>query len=101
MIDAPEVIEFDGQRVSGRVRGYVVPPPALPVPPLDQVGAPGFTFPDVPFRVTATATFQTSVPELAHLNRTVAVIEGTVSMATGRLEVEARAVPEPTVVAPI
>jgi hypothetical protein len=73
----------------------VVPPAGAPVPSLAEVAAPGFTFPDAPLRITASATFQTAVPELAHLNRTVAVIEGTVNLATGRLEVEARAVPEP------
>jgi hypothetical protein len=92
VIDAPEVIEWGTSRVSVRVRGYVVPPPGLPVPPLEVVAAPDFEFPDVPFRVTGSATFRTAVPGLAGLNRTIAVVEGTVSLATGRLEVEARAV---------
>ena len=89
VIDAPEVIEAQGCRVAVRVRGYVVPPPGLPVPPLEVVAEPGFEFPDVPFRVTASATLQTAAPTFAHLNHTVAVIEGTVSFATGRLDVEA------------
>jgi hypothetical protein len=38
----------------------------------------------------AAATFQTAAADLDDLNRTVAVIEGTVSLATGRLQVEAR-----------
>lgn len=95
VIVAPEVIEHDGRRVSGDVRGYVVPPEGAPVPPLEAVIDPTFTWPEVPFRVTGSVLFRTAVPELDHLNRTVAVVEGTVVLATGELRVEARAVPAP------
>jgi len=95
VIVAPEVIEHDGRRVAVEVRGYVVPPAGAPAPPLDAVLAPDFAWPEVPFRVTGSALFRTTDPGLAHLNRTVATIEGTVVLATGELKVEARAVPEP------
>jgi hypothetical protein len=92
VIEAPEVIEADGHRVSVHVRGYVVPPAGAPAPPLELVAQPGFAFPDVPFRVTATGLVRTVSPAFTHLNHTVLVVEGEVNMATGRLEVEARAV---------
>lgn len=91
VIDAPEVIEAGQTRVSLQVRGYVVPPKGMQMPPLEALLEPGFAFPDVDFRVTASGLIRTAAPEWAALNATVAVIEGTVNLATGRLVVEARA----------
>jgi hypothetical protein len=90
-VDAPEVIEVGDVRVSVHVRGYVVPPAGAPAPSLDDIVDPDFTFPDVPFRFTGCALIRTAHPEHAHLHATVAVLEGTVNMGTGRLDVEARA----------
>lgn len=91
-IHAPEVIDDGTRRVALDVRGYVVPPPGAPVPPLEALLAPGFEFPDVPFRVTGSAFVSTADPLLQYLNGTTVVIEGTVNMGTGSLDVEARAV---------
>jgi hypothetical protein len=90
-IHAPEVIDDGAHRVALDVRGYVVPPPGAPVPPLEAFLAPGFEFPDVAFRVTGSALAKTAAPEFAYLNRTTIVIEGHVNLATGELVVEARA----------
>jgi hypothetical protein len=90
-VDAPEVIELGDVRVSVQVRGYVVPPPGAPVPSLDDILDPSFAFPDRPSRFTGCALVRTAHPDHAHLNATIAVLEGTVNMGTGRLEVEARA----------
>lgn len=90
VIDAPEVIDTGETRVSLHVRGYVVPPEGMEMPPLQVLLEPGFAFPDVDFRVTASGLIRTAAPEWAALNATVAVIEGTVNLATGRLVVEAR-----------
>ncbi len=90
VIDAPEVIDAGETRVSLQVRGYVVPPEGMEMPPLGALLEPGFAFPDVDFRVTASGLIRTASPEWASLNATVAVIEGTVNLATGRLVVEAR-----------
>lgn len=95
VIVAPEVIEHGDHRISGEVRGYVVPPAGAPVPPLEAVLDPAFAWPEAPFRVTGSVLLRTAHPGLAHLNSTVAVVEGTVSLATGELRVEARAVPDP------
>jgi hypothetical protein len=91
VIDAPEVIDAGDVRVSLQVRGYVVPPAGMEMPPLEALLEPGFEFPDVDFRVTASGIIRTAAPEYASLNSTVAVVEGTVNLATGRLVVEARA----------
>jgi hypothetical protein len=91
-IHAPEVIDDGTHRVALDVRGYVVPPPGAPVPPLEALLVPGFEFPDVPFRVTGSALASTASPEYRYLNSTTIVIEGEVNLATGRLVVEARAV---------
>ena len=91
VIVAPEVIEAGETRVSLDVRGYVVPPDGIEMPSLEVIAAPGFEFPDLDFRVTGSALIRTADPRFAHLNRTVAVIEGTVNLSSGELVVEARA----------
>jgi hypothetical protein len=91
VIVAPEVIDTGTVRVSGEVRGYVVPPEGLEMPPLEVLASPGFEFPDLDFRVSASVTFRCAHPEYEWLNRTVGVIEGTVNLGTGRLVIEARA----------
>ena len=91
-IHAPEVIDDGTHRVALDVRGYVVPPPGAPVPPLEALLEPGFEFPDVPLRVTGSALATTAAPDHQYLNRTAIVIEGHVNLATGELVVEARAV---------
>lgn len=90
-IDAPEIVEADERRVSLHVRGYVVPPEGMQMPPLEVVASPGFAFPDVDFRVTGSALMKTVAPGCTRLNRTVAIIEGTANLSSGRLRVEARA----------
>jgi len=91
VIIAPEIIDNGETRVSVDVRGYVVPPEGLAMPPLEVLAQPGFEFPDIDFRVTGSALLRTADPAYEHLNRTVAGLEGTVNLATGRLVVEARA----------
>lgn len=99
VVDAREVVEFEGQRVSVTVTGYVLPPHGLPVPTLTELTAPGFAFPDVPFAIEAAATFQTGAPALSHLNRTVVGHTGSVNLGTGELVVEARLITATTTVA--
>ncbi|MGD9996506.1 MAG: hypothetical protein AB7L17_08875 [Ilumatobacteraceae bacterium] len=89
VIVAPEVIDAGDVRVSLEVRGYLVPPVGAPVPPLEAVLQPGFEMPDAEFRVTGSATIATVAPRYAHLNRTTAVVEGTVNMGTGAMDVSA------------
>jgi hypothetical protein len=91
-IHAPELIEFGAHRVALDVRGYVVPPAGMTMPPLAVLLEPGFEFPDVAFRVTGSALAATTSPNFAHLNGTTIVIEGEVNMGTGALDVTARSV---------
>ncbi len=96
VIVAPEVIDDGTTRVSLDVRGYLLPPAGAPAPPLEALLQPGFEFPDAEFRVTGSATIATADPAHAALNQTVAVIEGTVNMATGAMDVSAyAAMPSP------
>lgn len=91
VIDAPEIIDTGESRVALQVRGYVVPPEGMEMPPLEALLEPGFEFPDVDFRVTGAGTIRTADQAYEALNHTIAVVEGTVNLATGRLRVEARA----------
>lgn len=90
VIIAPEIVDDGETRLSVDVRGYVVPPRGMTMPPLEVLMQPDFEFPDVDFRVTGSALLRTADPRYEYLNRTVAVLEGTVNMSTGRLVVEAR-----------
>lgn len=91
IIEAPEVIDTGTERVALHVSGYVVPPEGLEVPPLEVVVSPDFAFPPVDFRVVGSAKIRTAAQGFEALNSTIAVLEGTVNLATGRLVVEARA----------
>lgn len=91
VIEAPETFSRGDLHVIGQVRGYVLPPEDAPALPLEALLDPEFEWPDVPFRILGSVMFRTSQPELAWMNRTVAVISGSVSMNTGRLVIEARA----------
>ncbi|MGE0598016.1 MAG: hypothetical protein AB7J35_12745 [Dehalococcoidia bacterium] len=91
VVVAPEAIDCGEVRALVQVRGYVVPPEGVTMPPLEVVAAPGFEFPEVDFRFTGSATMATTSPEHSWLNSTIAVLEGTVNMGSGTIRVEARA----------
>ncbi|MGE3076733.1 MAG: hypothetical protein AB7N24_08215 [Dehalococcoidia bacterium] len=91
VVVAPEAIDCGDVRALVQVRGYVVPPAGMMMPPLEVVASPGFEFPNVDFRFTGSATMATTSPEHAWLNSTIAVLEGTVNMGSGTIRVEARA----------
>jgi hypothetical protein len=94
-IHAPELIECGALRVALDVRGYVVPPHGIVMPPLELFLDPDFEFPDVAFRITGSALASTTAEEFAHLNKTTIVIEGEVNMGTRALDVTAHAVDRP------
>jgi hypothetical protein len=94
-IHAPELIEFEQHRVALDVRGYLVGPDGMAFPPLAAVLEPGFAFPDVAFRVTASALASTTSAGFEHLNSAVIVVEGEVNMGTGAMDVTARIVDRP------
>ena len=90
VIDAPKTLELDQRRVVELVRGYCIPPAGLNMPELEQLLAPGFQWPDVPFTIRGCSTFRVADAELSELSGGIARIDGTVSMATGKLVVETR-----------
>lgn len=92
VIVAHEVVEGAGARVAFDIRGYVLPPEGLEMPPLEVLAEPGFEFPDLDFRVQASALLRTADPRFDYLNRAVVINEGTVNLGTGRLVIEARTV---------
>ncbi len=91
VVVAPEAIDAGEVRALVQVRGYVVPPEGVVIPPLEVIAEPGFEFPDAHFRFTGSATLATTSPGFEWLNSTVAILEGTVNMGSGRIQVEARA----------
>lgn len=88
---APEVIDTGEVRAQVEVRGYVVPPDDLDIPPLEAIASPGFAFPDLDLRFTGSGLMRSAAPGLEWMARTIAVLEGTVNLGTGRIKVEARA----------
>ena len=92
VIVAHEVVEGADTRVAFDIRGYVLPPDGLEMPPLEVLASPDFEFPDLDFRVVASALMRTADPRFDHLNRAVVINEGTVNLGTGRLVIEARTV---------
>ncbi|HEX6195776.1 MAG TPA: hypothetical protein VFZ37_07690 [Jiangellaceae bacterium] len=92
VVVAHEVVESANTRVAFDIRGYVLPPDGMEMPPLEVLASPGFEFPDLDFRVLATALMRTADPRFDYLNRAVVINEGTVNLGTGRLVIEARTV---------
>jgi hypothetical protein len=93
VIDAPETLSFGDRHVFGHARGYVLPPDGVPMPSLQAMLAPGFEWPEIPFRLTGSVMYRASGEDLDWMNRVVATIAGEVTLATGRLVVEARVAP--------
>ena len=59
LIVAHEVVEGSDPLVAFDIRGYVLPPAGLYLPPLEVLASPGFAFPDLDFRVLSTALMLT------------------------------------------
>jgi hypothetical protein len=95
IVDGRELVTFDGDRIAVRITGYILPPPGMPQPSPEQLLDPDFAWPDEPFTIGVTATFETAAPELAHLNGTIVSHTGEANMARGTLLVEARPIAGP------
>ena len=96
VIDARDTLEIPGGHLHAQARGFVVPPPGVALPSLEDMLAPDFEPPDVRLLINGYALCQTGVPEYEHLNRTLVKIDGWVNNATGELVFEGRPV-EPSV----
>lgn len=89
VIDARELVTgADGTTALGRMDGYVVPP--FEMPELPALLDPSFSWPDVDLPLHGAALWQSAVPALEAVNRSVYALTGTVNMARGSLVVHAR-----------
>jgi hypothetical protein len=100
VIDAQKTISAGDRHLFEHVRGYCLPPEGLEMPPLEALLDPAFRWPDALFGVFGFSQFRCGLPELAHLNRAHAMIEGWANLATGGLAVETRLVEHSGTVAP-
>lgn len=90
VVTGHELVEYNGARIAVAINGYGLPPAGLQLPPLEELAAPDFEWPDVPFSIEVFATFETAEPTLAYLNRTTVVHTGYANMGTRELVIEAR-----------
>ena len=90
ILDAQKTISLGDVHLHEHVHGYCLPPEDLELPPLEALLEPGFEWPDVPFAIQGFSYFRAAAPELVHLNRALASIDGWASFATGALVVETR-----------
>lgn len=89
VMDVRQVFSGEGGRtVSTRVHGYLTPPG--PMPPLEAIADPAFTWPDAEIPMHGAVDLRTAAPELQALNATVFGLTGTVNVARGELRVRAR-----------
>lgn len=88
IVDAPKTISGDGFHLHEHVRAYCLPPDGLELPSLEALLEPGFEWPDLLFPIHGFSTFRAGTPDLDHLNRAVARIDGWANMATGGLAIE-------------
>lgn len=88
IVDASKTISGDGYHLFEHVRAYCAPPDGMEMPPLEVLLEPDFEWPDVSFPIHGFSMFRAPTPELEHLNRAVARIDGWANMRTGGLAVE-------------
>ena len=89
VIDVRQVFSGEGGRtVSTRVHGYLTPP--RPMPPLEAIADPAFTWPDAEIPMHGAVDLRTAAPGLQALNATVFGFTGTVNVARGELRVRAQ-----------
>jgi hypothetical protein len=92
VIDVYETITTgDGRVVSARVRGYIVPPAGVEMPPPDVLLDPDFRWPDVELPMHGFALYRTGAAGWEELNSTAAAFEGSVNAGLGVLTVTAQA----------
>ena len=92
VVRAHEVVTLDGQVVAVELDGLLLPPQGVPAPTPHDIVQPGFAWPTEPYTIHVTATFETAIPGLAELNRTVVAHSGAVNFSDGSLVIEARRV---------
>lgn len=91
VIDTAKTISDGTTALYEHVHAYCMPPDGLEVPPPEAILDPSFAWPDVDFPIVGSSMFLTGSTEYAHLNTTVAAIEGWANFATRRNAIETRA----------
>jgi hypothetical protein len=72
------------------VRGYCIPPDGMTIPAPEVILDPSFEWPDADFPILGSSMFRSGSPEYAHLNTTIAAIEGWANFSTQRNAIETR-----------
>lgn len=92
VVRAHEVVTAGDDVVAVELHGLLLPPPGIEPPTPADIVQPGFAWPELPYSIHVSATFETASPRLAELNRTVVAHTGTVGFATGQLHVDAHVI---------
>lgn len=92
IVDAQKTLSAGDVHLVEHVRGYATPPAGVELPPLEALLEPGFEWPDLHFPIHGFSQFRVAHPELDHLNRAHAEIQGWVNLSNGALAVETRIV---------
>lgn len=90
VVDAPKTIAAGERRLFEHVQAYCLPPAGVALPPLPELLAPDFRWPDLRFPIHGTSTFRTGLSELRNLNRAVARVDGWGNFASRHLVIETR-----------
>lgn len=88
VVDARELISGDGPATAVHAVGYIVAP--FPMPELAVLADPSFAWPDIDLPVHGSSRMQTADPALRAANHTVYGWAGTVNVAQGVLDIQAR-----------
>lgn len=87
IIDAPKTLSLGDVNVYEHAHAYCLPPDGLELPPLEKLTEPDFEWPDLAFGIVGFSMFRVGAPQLEHLNRCVAQLEGWANFSTGLLEI--------------
>ena len=89
MVDVRQVLSGEsGRTVAVRMHGYLTSP--APMPPLEEIADPAFTWPDIDLQTHGAAELRTAVPELQAVNSTVFGFTGTANVARAELRIRAQ-----------
>lgn len=89
VVHAHGLVTVDDRVIAVRLQGLLLPPTGVDAPRPTDIVQPGFAWPQQPYTIHVSASLETAVPELTHLNTTVVAHTGTVHFATGHVRVDA------------
>jgi hypothetical protein len=92
VVRAHEVVTAAEGVIAVELNGFLRPPEGVEAPLPTNILQPGFTWPEQPYTIHVSATFETAAADLDYLNETVVAHSGTVNFTTGRLHIDARVI---------